>query len=107
MGRPVSVLVEILPVNQRAGTVEPQSLPDQTLEFDGENQQGWELCPWLHPLKTTPVRFDFPATALVDAHYDIRTIQQLLGHKDVQTTMICTHVLNKGGRGVQSPADRL
>jgi len=47
------------------------------------------------------------ATALVDAHYDIRTIQELLGHKDVQTTMIYTHVLNKGGRGVQSPADRL
>jgi len=48
-----------------------------------------------------------PPAARVDAHYDIRTIQELLGHKDVPTTMIHTHGLNKGGRGVQSPADRL
>jgi len=43
----------------------------------------------------------------LQAGYDIRTVQELLGHSDVQTTMICTHVLNRGGRGVLSPLDRI
>jgi len=47
------------------------------------------------------------ATELIRAGYDIRTVQELLGHQDVSTTMIYVHVLNRGGRGVQSPADRL
>ena len=66
----------------------------------------WQQAGLSKPAGCHTLRHAF-ATPLLEAGYDIRTSQELLGHRDVSTTMIYTPVLNRGGRGVSSPADRL
>jgi len=61
---------------------------------------------WTKRATSHSLRHSF-VTHLSEAGYDIRAVRELLGHEDVSTTMIDTHVLNKGGHAVRSPADDL
>ena len=79
-------------------------LYDQT--FQRDFKRAVSVAGIVKPATPHSLRHSF-ATTLLQAGYDIRTVQELLGHADVATTMIYTHVLKVGGRGVHSPMDSL
>jgi integron integrase len=91
-------------VDPRSGVVRRHHVSDQS--FQRAMRQAVRDCGLLKPATPHTLRHSF-ATHLLEAGYDMRTVQELLGHADVRTTMIYTHVLNRGGRGVLSPLDAL
>ena len=92
-----------LAVDPRSGIRRRHHVYDQT--FSRALSRAARQAGIAKPVTAHVLRHSF-ATHLMEAGYDIRTVQELLGHKDVSTTMIYTHVLNRGGRGVVSPLDR-
>ena len=93
-----------LAVDPRSGVTRRHHLQDQAVQR--AVKQAVRSAGLVKPATPHTFRHSF-ATHLLQSGYDIRTVQELLGHSDVSTTMIYTHVLNRGGRGVESPLDHL
>ena len=91
-------------VDPRSGVVRRHHVQDQAVQR--AVKQAVRDAGLVKPATPHTLRHSF-ATHLLQSGYDIRTVQELLGHSDVSTTMIYTHVLNRGGRGVLSPLDNL
>ena len=91
-------------VDPRSGAVRRHHVQDQAIQR--AIRQAVRDAGIIKPATPHTLRHSFATHLLLTSGYDIRTVQELLGHKDVSTTMIYTHVLNKGGRGVTSPLDR-
>jgi integrase len=92
-----------LSIDPRIGIRRRHHAYDQT--FQRALKRAAHAAGIVKPVSSHTLRHSF-ATHLMEAGYDIRTVQELLGHRDVSSTMIYTHVLNRGGRGVVSPLDR-
>lgn len=93
-----------LSTDPRSGTVRRHHIQEQSIQR--AVKQAARDASLTKPASPHTFRHSF-ATHLLEGGYDIRTVQELLGHADVSTTMIYTHVLNKGGKGVTSPIDLL